>query len=115
MSQFKYFDDDEIKGLSLDLVSMLDKARNICGFAFVITSGFRTPEENAKAGGTEGSSHMDGVAVDLQAPLGQQEREKMIWALGLVGFRRIGLYSRHIHCDLDGKKTQNVAWFGQSH
>lgn len=96
-------------------MSRLDTARELCGFPIVITSGKRTPEQNAAASGTSESSHMQGLAVDLRAPTGQNEREKMIWALGRAGFRRMGIYTRHIHADVDEKKDQDVVWFGVSH
>jgi zinc D-Ala-D-Ala carboxypeptidase len=93
----------------------VDVARGLCGFPIVITSGRRTPEQNAAAGGVPDSSHVRGLAVDIQAPVGKSEREKLIWALGRVGFRRVGLYDRHAHCDIDESKAQDVVWFGISH
>jgi len=115
MGNWKHFSDEEAKGLDGELMSRLDVARDLCGFPIVITSGRRTPEQNAAAGGTNESSHMSGLAVDLRAPTGQNEREKMIWALGRAGFRRMGIYDRHLHCDVDPNKSQDVVWFGVSH
>lgn len=115
MTKWRHFSEKEVEGLSYGLVSRLDSARDLCGFPIVITSGLRTPEQNAAAGGTNESSHMKGLAVDIQAPVGQNEREKLIWALGRVGFRRLGLYDRHAHCDIDESKAQDVVWFGVSH
>jgi len=45
----------------------------------------------------------------------KNEREKMIWALGLAGFQRVGLYDRHFHVDVDTDKAQDIVWFGVSH
>lgn len=115
MARWRYFSDAEVAGLDPVMVQMLDNARHICGFPFKITSGKRTIEENAKAGGVGDSSHVDGLAVDLATPKEQDLREKMVWALGLVGFRRIGIYDKHFHVDVDAKKKQDVAWFGKSH
>ncbi len=112
---WKHFKDDEVKGLAYGLVSRLDSARSLCGFPIVITSGLRTPGQNEAAGGVPDSSHVRGLAVDIQAPVGKNEREKLIWALGRVGFRRVGLYDRHAHCDIDESKAQDVVWFGISH
>jgi len=55
------------------------------------------------------------LAVDLRAPTGKNEREKMIWALGRAGFQRIGIYDRHIHVDVDSDKVLDIVWFGVSH
>ena len=111
----KYFREDEILGLDPSLVERLDAARELCGFPFTITSGKRSPDDNNRVGGVEDSSHILGVAVDLRVPMETTLREKMIWALGLAGFKRIGIYTRHLHVDIDESKTQNVAWFGESH
>lgn len=115
MGKWRYFSDEEAAGLDDELISRLDVARGLCGFPIVITSGRRTPEQNAAAGGVSESSHMTGMAVDIHMPPGQNEREKLIWALGRAGFRRIGLYNRHAHCDVDPNKAQDVVWFGVSH
>jgi hypothetical protein len=115
MGKWKHFSDEEAKGLDGELMARLDVARDLCGFPIVITSGLRTLDGNQAAGGVENSSHLSGLAVDLHAPPGQNEREKMIWALGRAGFRRMGIYDRHLHCDVDPNKGQDVVWFGISH
>ncbi len=115
MGKWMYFSDDEAAGLDDELMSRLDVARGLCGFPIVITSGRRTPEQNAAAGGADESSHLSGYAADLRAPTGQNEREKMIWALGRAGFRRIELCTRHIHVCVNPNKPQDVVWFGVSH
>ena len=108
MTKWKWFSDEEAKGLDYGLMVRLDMARELCGFPIVITSGRRTEEQNQNAGGTKESSHLKGLAVDLRAPTGQNEREKMIWALGRAGFRRVITYSRHIHCCVDATKQQDI-------
>lgn len=116
MTKWKWFSDEESKGLDYGLMVRLDMARELCGFPIVITSGRRTEEQNANAGGTKESSHLKGLAVDLRAPTGQNEREKMIWALGRAGFSRVLIYSRHIHCDTDINKSQDIfIHMGESH
>src|SRR5690348_14360557 len=39
VSNYKYFSDDEIKGLDLELCAMLDRARGLAGLPFIITCG----------------------------------------------------------------------------
>jgi len=114
MSKYRHFSDEEGNGLDAELMDRLDFARDLCGFPIVITSGLRTPEQNASAGGVSDSSHLLGLAADLHSPTGQFEREKMIWALGRAGFRRIELATKHIHVDVNPNKQQDVAWFGVS-
>jgi uncharacterized protein YcbK (DUF882 family) len=115
MARWAHFTDEEVEGLNYGLVARLDAARTLCGFPIIITSGLRTPEQNSAVGGVPDSSHVLGLAADIQVPVGQNEREKLIWALGRVGFKRLGLYNRHIHLDIDKSKAQNIVWFGVSH
>lgn len=108
--KWRYFTDAEVKGLSPDLVNMLDKARDLAGIPFVITSGYRTPAQNKKAGGVRDSAHEHGLAVDLRAP--NEAIQKIIKkALKDAGFVRVGTYDKHLHVDIDRRKPQ-VAWAG---
>ena len=110
----RHFLPEEIVGLDPKLVGMLDDARDIAGVAFVITSGRRTEAENANAQGVENSAHLRGLAVDLQC-LSYTDRFFMLVGLVRAGFRRIGVYDRHVHCDCDDSLPQNVVWTGVSH
>lgn len=48
------------------LVSVLNILRNKLGKPVIITSGYRTPEWNAKCNGAKYSYHMRGMAADLR-------------------------------------------------
>lgn len=48
------------------LVTILDILRNKIGKPIIITSGYRTPEWNKKAGGAKYSYHMRGMAADIR-------------------------------------------------
>lgn len=106
---YKYFKKEEIVDLNSGLVEMLDKAREIAGIPFIITSGYRTIEENARVGGVTGSAHLKGLAVDLKCT---NDRERFLIVKGLlyVGFVRIGVEKTHIHCDIDTSRSVNVIW-----
>lgn len=112
--KYNYFKPEEVIGLDCELVAKLDWARGRAGVPFVITSGKRTVEENTKAGGVSESAHMKGLAVDLRCA-DSNARYCMVQALVLVGFKRIGLYTKHLHCDLDPTLPQEVIWMGESH
>ncbi len=114
MGKFRHFSEEEANGLDGELMARLDVARDLCGFPIVITSRRRTPEQNAATGGVADSSHLLGLAADLHSPTGQFEREKLIWALGRAGFRRIEMAPKHIHVCVNPAKQQDVAWFGVS-
>lgn len=109
-----YFKPEEIEGLDAELVAKLDWARGRSGVPFIITSGKRSPEENERVMGVDASAHMKGLAVDLRCS-DSQARYKMLNALFLSGFKRLGVYDKHIHADLDSSLPQEVVWVGLSH
>ena len=111
---WKWFSEKEVEGLNYDLVAMLDKARDIAGVPFIITSGFRSETVNDLVGGVDHSAHESGLAVDL-ACNNSSSRYKMLLALIQAGFNRIGIYDRHFHVDIDDTKESNVIWWGVSH
>ena len=116
MNKWKYFADEEIIGLQDSIVEMLDLARGYAGFPIILTSPFRTPEHNAEVGGVPNSSHEKGIGVDIQKPIGEFEILKLIWALGLAGFQRVLIYTKHIHADIDMEKPHPICvWMGESH
>lgn len=48
------------------LVTILEILRSKLGKPIIITSGYRTPEWNAKCGGAKYSYHMRGMATDIR-------------------------------------------------
>lgn len=112
--KYRYFSDEEAKGLDLELMAMLDWSRARAGVPFTITCGMRTPEENIHVDGVQDSSHLRGLAVDLRV-VSSEDRFRMVQALLLSGFKRIGIYSAHLHVDRDESLPQYVCWIGISH
>lgn len=108
-TQYLYFKESEVIGLKPELVSRLDRARDIAQIPFKITSGLRTVAENKKAGGVEDSSHLSGLACDI-ACVSSDARWKIINALLKAGFTRIGVGETFVHCDVDTSKPGNVIW-----
>lgn len=114
MKKWRHFQDREIVGLDTELVAMLDLAREKAGVPFVITCGLRTEETNTEVGGVPNSSHLNGLAVDLRCQ-NSLDRYKMVKALLDVGFKRLGVYTLHIHADRDTSMPPEVLWTGVSH
>jgi uncharacterized protein YcbK (DUF882 family) len=57
------------EGMDFDFMRFLDDVREEYGWPLVITSDFRTPEENAASPGSSPTSrHLVGQAVDLEFP-----------------------------------------------
>lgn len=90
------------------LESMLDMLRSKLGKPIKINSGTRCDEHNRKVGGSDTSSHVKGMAVDIHIP-NDEYREELIWYAGQVGFTRIGIGSNFIHLDCDDSK-RNALW-----
>lgn len=96
--------------MSPHLVDLLEKARGFSSEPFIITSSLRSFEHNEKVGGAANSSHLSGHAVDIKCS-GTYQRSIILPALIRAGFRRVGIYSGHIHVDTDPFKSPAI-WLG---
>ncbi len=101
-NMYQHFSTAEVAKWKLQpqLWQFLDKARGISGVPYVITSGLRTPEQNAAVGGEPNSSHLRGLACDIAVT--NQTRQKIMKGIleeGTPCF--IEDCSAHIHIDLD--------------
>lgn len=115
--QYEYFKHEEVEGLNEKFVAMLDKARHLAGFPFVITSGFRSPEKNQSViGSVPDSAHLTGLAVDLKVE-NTHEVALICDAAKAVGISRRGIYLNselnpiHVHLDCDPDKVDEVMFF----
>lgn len=125
MQKLRYFTDEELSAVthpdpddvrpdvksyySPKLLLMLDAFRHRAGLPVILTSGFRCASYNKKIGGSPSSSHLDGLAVDIQAT-GSHERYHYLRAALACGFSRIGIGKGFIHLDVDDSKTSGVVW-----
>ncbi len=87
----------------------LQAARTIADVPFIISSGYRCNKHNVEVGGKSSSSHLGGYAVDMVVD-GSRARFKILDALRLSGFNRIGVGKNFIHIDNDPEKSGNVIW-----
>ena len=92
-----------------EFLQMLDKARDIAGVPFRITSGYRSESHNRKVGGVPKSSHRLGMACDI-ACSDSRSRFKIVSSLMSAGFNRIGIAKNFIHVDNDKNKSSDVIW-----
>jgi len=123
MDKIKYFNYSEFdspleKGsgqrMQPEFLEKLDKAREIAGIPFKITSGFRVPADidRLKKKGykvAKHSPHLGGWAADIST-LDSVSRFIILQALIQVGFNRIGMGSTFIHVDCDPTKAPFVFW-----
>ncbi len=93
------------------LIDKLNVARYLADRSFVITSGYRTKEYNAKpeVGGKPESSHVHGLAVDIAVNT-SRDRFFVLKALLEAGFERIGIGKDFIHVDIDEAKPASLIW-----
>jgi len=64
---------------------------------------------NKEVGGVEDSSHPKGFGSDISA-ISDWYRYKIIRALMIAGFRRIGIRHNFIHADNDPSKNERRMW-----
>lgn len=102
---YKYFSPAEVSQFKLhtELWEILDRAREIAGVPFIITSGLRTQEENRRVGGKANSSHLRGLAVDLSC---NDNFKRTAMLQGLIEVRKttpffLEITPRHLHIDID--------------
>lgn len=117
--EYEYFTPEEVVGLDPEFAAKLDKARHVAQTAFIITSGFRTPEKNQSIiGAVPDSAHLKGLAVDLRIE-NNHETWQIIKGLMSVDINRIGIYINsenvpiHIHCDADPEKVAEIIFIKQ--
>jgi len=89
------------------VLKRIDRARELAKTPFVINSGYRTEAHNKEVGGSPTSSHLKGFAVDISCHNSSQ-REKIISALIIAGFQRVGIAKTFIHADTDKSKSPAI-------
>lgn len=99
------FDDTVVKR---ELIVMLNAIRSRYGKPIVVTSGYRSPEHNAKVGGVKNSYHTLGLAADIR-PLNENRSD-------LTGLQAIcdemnphggvGFYDTFVHVDIRGEHAR---------
>lgn len=95
--------------LNPHLVSLIKSAQALCGFQFLITSGFRPRTWELSKGRSGNSSHCKGLAVDIGVS-DSYVRYKVLLSLGFIGVPRLGVGKAFIHIDIDETKPNPICW-----
>jgi uncharacterized protein YcbK (DUF882 family) len=89
-------------------LTLLDELRTACGFAFVITSGYRHPTKHPiEAAKKVPGTHAQGIAADIKA-VSSSQRYSLVQEALKLGFTGVGVASNFIHLDTRG--TTPVLW-----
>ncbi|MCS5594185.1 MAG: D-Ala-D-Ala carboxypeptidase family metallohydrolase [Porticoccaceae bacterium] len=113
--ELKYFDLSEFdcqetgeNKMRPEFLQKLDHLREVCGFPFYITSGYRSHShslERSKPHG--GGTHTQGIACDVAVSGGSQRMQIVRHAVAL-GFNGIGVGKGF--CHVDDRDTYPVCW-----
>ena len=114
--ELRYFGRDEFNHpdqMDPAFLRSLDSARHLAGVPFHITDDVRIDDDPDD---DEDSAHNYGMAVDIRAH-DARTRHHILRSLYATGFRRVGVYDKHIHVDAAGDHMgfdQDVTWMGKS-
>lgn len=104
--EFRCQDGSDRVLIDTELVVLLEKLRLKFGVPIFISSGYRTPEHNAKVGGSPRSQHMAGTAADIVLN-GYSPKEVARAAEELMPKSGgIGLYNSFVHVDVRSRRTR---------
>ncbi len=90
-----------------DFLEKIDQLRDVCGFPFIITSGYRDATHPIEAKKAKPGTHAQGIAADIRVTNGAQAYiiQKNAYALGFNG---IALGNGFVH--VDTRSTTPVSW-----
>ena len=99
---------DHPEKMSHAMLLRLERVRRYAKVPMKVTSDYRDPKDD-----DDNSAHTRGLAVDIACTT-SRDRFAIVNAALAVGIKRIGVYDRHIHLDVDDSLPQGVMWWGTS-
>jgi len=98
-------------GIKDTFLLKLDLLRARCGFPFIITSGYRSPEHPIELRKEKAGTHAQGIAADIKVSTAQQ-RYTLVEEAIKMGFGGIGIHSVFVHIDMRNVADSNspVMW-----
>ena len=94
----------------IELAKNLQVLRDAVNKSISITSGYRSPEHNAKVKGAKNSQHVKGTAADIKVT-GMTPKEVALVIEGLIESGKmkqggVGIYPRWVHYDIRKSKAR---------
>lgn len=114
----KYFKDEEFRkavpscslsDMDEEFMKRIDDCREFAGIPFVVNSAFRSIDYEKKKGRSGESMHTKGKALDIRCRT-NAERYRILVALIVFGFHRIGIGSNFIHVDCGYPASEPIIW-----
>ena len=93
--------------MSEEFLEKLDDLRHVCGFPFIITSGYRDQTHSIEARKAKAGTHARGIASDIRINNGN-EAYQIIKHAQSMGFNGIGVAKSFIHVDI--RQGMPVIW-----
>lgn len=104
-------DQAKAKGLTTLLLNMLQEVQQDSGIEIVINEGIPADTSGSHV---KDSEHFEGNGADVSATDGIS-RMKIVKSALKIGFKRIGVYTAHVHLGVNTTLPQDVIWGGESH
>jgi uncharacterized protein YcbK (DUF882 family) len=94
------------EGIKPYFLEALNDLRDVCGFPFIITSGYRSPNHSVERRKSKPGTHAQGIAADIAVDGGMQRYEIVEKAMYMGIFGGIGVAERFVHVDVrDGPRV----------
>ena len=93
-----------------EFLKAIDHLRDACGFPFIVTSGYRSPNHSIEAAkvaaGKKVGTHAQGIAADIKVSGGAQ-RLTIVKHASAMGMS-VGVAKTFVHVDI--RKTEPMCW-----
>lgn len=101
---------DEIRSNLFELATNLEVLRAHFNAPVTLTNAYRSPEHNAKVGGSKNSQHLLGKAADIKmkgiSPDEVADAIEFLIEVGLMKEGGLGRYNTFTHYDIRGTKAR---------
>lgn len=105
----------DLSNMSPAALAAFASLEDVWGLPLSVTSGYRSPEHNARVGGAKGSQHLHGNAYDVDvSSLSIEDRVALIEAARAAGFGGVGVYDGSLHFDVGAERAWGPSYHGDS-